>query len=472
MGTFGIILCIIVAVVLICTVLKYQFNPILENYENTLDAEIPENSCYSYMKNDLGWNIDHDISKYLPQFPATSDFQEKERQRLINEREKILREMESVKSKSYSSVYIDYPYTGACAARPSRLADLDQQSCTYRGDILTYDLDPVEGKYGKRVKKEGQVQMKTFNDYMIQDVGAKNSDPNDLRSRLEPNEGCYLPISDKNKFFDVITDLARFRMGKTDIRANDIDVESAKKNVRISELENTLRSIKIPVNVPLDYNNPSLRTNCRTAETSYQDSGGYHFNYLDRLDVRCDDNEVLSQFQVNHDNKGSKYTYTCCSLATPDGNIKTKKGDTKSTSEIMDTSSHWNVWDSQHNIGCDSGYLNRFVLQNVYGKQYTPDTVAQSTCGTVARSGKRANFTKYAYNCSPFTKQDGKDSRNVKEECKTYTTDKMPKQQGTKNMKNMNVKCPQDSFIKSAQLKTEGNNYFYEYKCCAPRLSN
>jgi len=54
---------------------------------------------------------------------------------------------------------------------------------------------------------------------------------------------------------------------------------------------------------------------CRDVSTPGQIHGNGHTIYLDRLDVRCGDNELLSQFRLQHLGGGwSRYNYKCCSV--------------------------------------------------------------------------------------------------------------------------------------------------------------
>ena len=54
---------------------------------------------------------------------------------------------------------------------------------------------------------------------------------------------------------------------------------------------------------------------CRDVSTSWQLSGGGHTAYLDRLNVACGPNEMLSQFQLQQSGwMHSRYNYKCCSV--------------------------------------------------------------------------------------------------------------------------------------------------------------
>lgn len=54
---------------------------------------------------------------------------------------------------------------------------------------------------------------------------------------------------------------------------------------------------------------------CRDVSTSWQLSGGGHTAYLDRLNVACGPNEMISQFQLQQSGwMHSRYNYKCCSV--------------------------------------------------------------------------------------------------------------------------------------------------------------
>jgi hypothetical protein len=54
---------------------------------------------------------------------------------------------------------------------------------------------------------------------------------------------------------------------------------------------------------------------CRDVSTSAESHGNGHTIYLDRLNVACGPNELLSQFRLQHLGGGwSRYNYKCCSV--------------------------------------------------------------------------------------------------------------------------------------------------------------
>lgn len=63
----------------------------------------------------------------------------------------------------------------------------------------------------------------------------------------------------------------------------------------------------LPSNVPLT---------CRQVNTDFNDDGNGNSLYLDRHQIKCNDNEALSQFQLHRNDKGDQvqYNYTCCSV--------------------------------------------------------------------------------------------------------------------------------------------------------------
>ena len=59
----------------------------------------------------------------------------------------------------------------------------------------------------------------------------------------------------------------------------------------------------------------AARLSCRDTATGWNAEGGGNAVYLDRHDVRCGGNEMLSQFQLQRNGRGSyRYLYKCCSV--------------------------------------------------------------------------------------------------------------------------------------------------------------
>jgi hypothetical protein len=61
--------------------------------------------------------------------------------------------------------------------------------------------------------------------------------------------------------------------------------------------------------------------NCRSVTTQWDDEGNGDIRYLDRHNIKCNDNEVLSQLAYRRSGNGTfRYEYTCC--AVPPGKIQ------------------------------------------------------------------------------------------------------------------------------------------------------
>lgn len=55
--------------------------------------------------------------------------------------------------------------------------------------------------------------------------------------------------------------------------------------------------------------------NCRDISSPWQEGGGGHSFYLDRQNVACGPNEMLSRFQLQQSGwRYTRYNYTCCSV--------------------------------------------------------------------------------------------------------------------------------------------------------------
>jgi hypothetical protein len=65
-------------------------------------------------------------------------------------------------------------------------------------------------------------------------------------------------------------------------------------------------------------NNSKKPLTCRNLSTKINSNGGGRVNYLDKHDVKCGPDEALSQFKlVGVDSGNYKYDYTCCSATEP-----------------------------------------------------------------------------------------------------------------------------------------------------------
>ena len=71
-----------------------------------------------------------------------------------------------------------------------------------------------------------------------------------------------------------------------------------------------------PNTIRYDYtcNSKKVSGPCRDADTGWNQESNQQI-YLDRHDVKCNDNEVITKFKLNRDGKGKfRYDYTCCEM--------------------------------------------------------------------------------------------------------------------------------------------------------------
>ena len=71
-----------------------------------------------------------------------------------------------------------------------------------------------------------------------------------------------------------------------------------------------------PNQIRYDYtcNSAKIKGQCRDSNTGWNQESNMHI-YLDRHNVKCEDDEVITQFKLNRDGKGKfRYDYKCCQL--------------------------------------------------------------------------------------------------------------------------------------------------------------
>jgi hypothetical protein len=449
---------IFIVVILIIFVIKHTYT----EHFSPLDSQVPENNCYEFITEQLKWNIDHNIDQHLPQPPNSPEYIALERAKLIDARKNVLQQFDSVKSRSFSSINLDYPYTYACSLKPERKLNYDENnSCQFKGNILSYELDSKDGEWGRRLPKEKTVTAKDFASYIsTNNIPHTNSEP--LEHQFSPNTGCFIETYDKDSFFDKITNLAKMQMFKSENERNLAEADKNKYQKESAELKNTMAIYGIPSSPDID---TSLHSNCYVKETHRNHRGGNNYNFLDRHDVACGDQEVMSGFKLQFSG-GDKmaYKYTCCRPSTFDGRIRPQVIDIKNTDEHQHKG-EWNYPAKMgHEIACGDGYVNRFKLDTSYGKKKKQ----RDNCGRRVRV-TTGDKDWYSYKCSQIKKQNENDMRSVNTSCVTKQTDLQPQEGGISNMQYMDVKC-EDSYLKDFKIIEDDGKYGYSYTCCKPYL--
>jgi hypothetical protein len=416
-------------IILFVILFKFEFKQNKEGFKTDLDQDLISNTnCLDYITRELNWDIDYNIDKYLPKSLVDPSLIQVERENLINVRKDILKLFDNVKTKTYSGINLKYPSTGACILRSSKVEnDLKpNDQCTFTGKYLSSELNPVDSQYGRRLVVDTNIKTTMFEDYI------KSFDN---KSQYYPNDGCIVDTTNKDAFFDSITQLGKVKNFDKDNELNLATTEKNKLQDKLGKLQGTLNLYGITNNMDFD---TTIFTDCTNKKTSEIDQNGYTLDTLKKLDINCGDEEVLTGFKLNHDNNKTYYNYTCCKPHTSDNYIRPKKMDSQMTEEKPNIE---NPWDLNSKLSCDQ-FLNGLNLQ--------------------AKNN-------YKYNCSTMYKKSPKDTRNIQFSCKDDKTNLVDTNSGTLNMQNLNVNC-HDGMLKNVELIKDDKKYGYKYTCCRPYI--
>lgn len=180
----------IIFLIVLFIILIYYSKPI-ERYNNIPDLD----NCYYYIK--------------------------KNTNRTISQREKeVLYDLDAVKAPQNMLTTIDMQFTGGCAINPNR--DLDYLkpdiNCKIKGEKLLDEIDDNGYKKSKPIN----LNLLTQTEYAFPDVIPKYS--------------CYIDSSDKNKFFEIINNIADIKFYERDLSndKNKVELTNAKN---LSELQ-------------------------------------------------------------------------------------------------------------------------------------------------------------------------------------------------------------------------------------------
>ena len=251
MVSIYIVISIVIVIILILIVLqKTKFK--IEHFRTELDTDLVDNnSCLDYVTNVLGWDLDYDIDKHLPPSSADPSYISSERRKLINARKSVLEELTSVKSKVYSGVNMKYPNIQACILKTGHMLDyINNYQCQLSGNILSYELDAQDGKYGGRKIEPHTTQMQTFTSFMQSYTNLYAPDIEQNRNQIIPNDGCFVSTQQKNIFYDKITELAKMKIAEHEALLNKSDVANSKLTESVSKMTNTIQMFGISTNVP------------------------------------------------------------------------------------------------------------------------------------------------------------------------------------------------------------------------------
>ena len=199
--------------------------------------------------------------------------------------------------------------------------------------------------------------------------------------------------------------------------------------------------------------NQRVVTSCRDDYTQWDDTGGWHYNFLDRHAVKCKPNEVLTGFRLEsrYNPAQTRYKYRCCKVDTSPIPNKLVTETTQRQSPVSD-SILWNVLGLTGNQPmCDDGsIMNGFQM---YSKYYTPIT---------GGSG-------YNYTCNT-TKPYGIKGKKVQLRCRDTATPDNDYAATFNFLDRHGVQCNDNEGIVGFKLNTTGDKINYGYKCCAPEI--
>lgn len=291
--------------------------------------------------------------------------------------------------------------------------------------------------------------------------------PVDAKSPYNP-AGCMINFDEHNKesFERLLDDAYELKMypdivekknysralqtqSQTNMQLSTKYQEAANKN---KEYEQKLNLVNIPENID------TVASTCRDVYTEWQDAGDWAYNALDKHDISCGADEVMSQFQLltAYQPDKARYKYRCCKIDSAPFPKRMKESvDTSSTA--FQNSLMWNTMGlTAHTLNCpksndkQTSMLKQFKLEPQYVNQVTSNS-------------------KYNYKCSSF-KPEGIPGSLIETECRKLKTREDESSPAFNVLDRHNIVCEDGEGISNVGLKNNGIQFFYEYSCCRPKL--
>lgn len=434
-------MCILLTLLLILSTTK-------EWYVNYDPNQVEEN-CLNFIQT-KGWELDYGL-------PPAKDPNEKNkefRQKMLRLRADIISNLTAVKSSMYSIWGQQYRYSDACLLQ-KKIKDqyqLVNGNCTIEGKVLGPNKI---NKYGRREVKGTTIQLHTPESFAR--VATLN------QKEMTPNNGCFIDARNKDSFFYLIDQLAAQKNFQTENRVNlyenvknkqqqiankereqkviaqrNYQVEKKQKEVVQRDLKVAQRDLK---NIKSYLNKTFLVEKCRLVNTPWYDDGRGNFKNLSHHNVKCNDNEVLQQVQLQkHGNKMS-YAMKCCNINTNIGDNARFDVDSENETDDIKAAKLMGRWFSQSlykpNVqtmpACKQKIMNGFEMQT----KEVP-----------------ASF-KYVTTCSDI-QNDLLNVKPHKKIYKTYAQGQTPFQKfdkgSTHNMTRWNIICPPKSYISNMAI--------------------
>ena len=452
-----------------------------EHYQSDLDPNLLEIDGLEYITKELKWEIDYNISDYLPTLPADPRYIAVERNEIINARKSVLKDFQAMRRRFYSGVNISYQYVQACILRSDRVLDYlsRDNACNLKGKILSYDKDTrsPDAKYGKRKTIDMIIDTFSFDKYIkSKSYNIDTLTLQALKKDIYPSDGCIIEtmgMNEKNIFFDKITKLAFMKRYAKEFDANNKMVETLKLMEKNKSYDATMNLYGIVENK--NYDTTLLPAKCTIRSTQPVNNPHNKYNVLKDQIIKCNDDEALSSVKLKNEAGKVSYIYTCCKPQMQDNRIVMKADhETKYTKCRESDDNYQKTWELSNDIKCDS-YLHEFSL-NIADRSDRSNSTCSDPQKTTPVQNNPSTNDYYKYRCSTFGKRDKdpkKDLRVVDKSCsRPIQTASISKISGIENMTSLVMDCDSDFIQNVKKIDTDGGRkYAYEYTCCRPTVN-
>jgi hypothetical protein len=406
------------------------------------------NTCLDYIQKEYDWKLDYKLDNV---FNTIED-----RNKHINARKDIISNFDAVTSRRFSDINNRYEYTGACVLRDDRKLDFIKRNdaCSMKGSILTDKLDPIDGLYGRYIVDDNaNVQLTNLNNYK-KNNGIGSADT------IKPNDGCFLNIDDKDKFYNIVDQLVLMKQFEESDSINKLNVENNKTNEENKKLLDTMKLYGISVPDDMNKYGHSIITKCRDISTDNVNTDDWNYLSLNKLDIACADDEVINRFEINKTNDNSfKVDLRCCSMRSEDNKIGLGNPVQKTTGFIKNNINDMKILTKQNLVCLDPGL--------------DPSTNASMLNYIKLNNNPISDQFAFDYNCSTIEKDITSDTRKIHYDCKPRITKSVNKEFGIRPLTKIFAECPFGEAI--SQIKIEDDNadntkYRYNYQCCKPKI--
>lgn len=414
---------------------------LVEHFENTeFESDFMKNTCMDYIqKENLNINLDYNLKNMTPE----------DRQKQINLRSEIINSLDAVTKRKFSDINRQYEYAGKCVLRPSRniIENMHMnEECKLQGKVLTDQLDPTDGIYGR---------------YLVDPNVSVQFEKNEPHGSydIQPNTGCYIDLDNKDVFFNKIDQLGNMKQFENKNNINLLDTSNNKMLQENKQLLDTMKLYGMSVPSQINKYGHSIITKCRDVSTNNINTDDWSYLSLNNVNIACGDSEVMNRFQLNKTGDNSfNVNYRCCTMQTEDNNIQLGTPVAKNTNFTPNPNNSMVL--EKHDMDCldpgidpsvDASMLNYISMNN------NPNT----------------NQVNFKYNCSSIEKSMPDDSRKIHYKCKPGRMITVPKQLGIRSLTGLVAECPFGEGLSQLVVQDDHDNntkYGLKYQCCRPKV--